>query len=104
MKDTQRLYQNGLILHLARENQDFNIKNKYVYSLTNLAYLINKQFYTSIFGKLGRVRKFSAVRYFTLPQCGAVRYKVLVMAPTERRNPYRAAQVSGVSPLCCVKK
>ena len=26
VKDTQRLYQNGLILHLVRENQDFHIK------------------------------------------------------------------------------
>ena len=34
----------------------------------------------SIFGNFSRVRKSSAVRYFTLPQCGAVRYKVLVMA------------------------
>ena len=31
VKDTQRLYQNGLILHLVRENQDFNIKiNMYI--------------------------------------------------------------------------
>ena len=31
VKDTQRLYRNGLILHLVRENQDFHIKiNVYV--------------------------------------------------------------------------
>ena len=31
VKDTQRLYQNGLILHLVRENQDFDIKiNMYI--------------------------------------------------------------------------
>ena len=32
----------------------------------------------------GRVRKSAAMRYFTLLQCGAVRYKVLVMAVTGR--------------------
>ena len=31
VKDTKRLYQNGLILHLERENQDFDIKiNMYI--------------------------------------------------------------------------
>ena len=31
VKDTQRLYQNGLILYLVSENQDFNIKiNMYI--------------------------------------------------------------------------
>ena len=62
-----------MILHLVRENQDFHIKNKCVFTLHNLAFLINKQLHTSInLRKGGRVRKSSAVRYFTLPQCGAV--------------------------------
>ena len=34
-------------------------------------------------GKFGMVRKSSAMRYFVLPRCGAMRYKVLVMAHIE---------------------
>ena len=34
----------------------------------------------STFRKFDRVWKSSAVRYFVLPQCGAVQYKVLAMA------------------------
>ena len=62
----------------SKRKSRFSYKNKYVYTLNNLAYIVNKQFYKSI--NLRKVRKSSAVRYFTLPQCGAVRYKVLVMA------------------------
>ena len=81
VKDTPRLYQNGVTLHLVREKSSFSYKNKCVYTLNNLAYVINKKYiHQSIFGKFGKIRKSSAVRYFTLPQCGAVRYKVLVTA------------------------
>ena len=74
-KPCEKLYQNGLILHLLRQNQDFHFKNECVYTLTNLAYLINKQFHTSI--NLRKVRKSSeisggAVLYFTPVRCGAV--------------------------------
>ena len=31
VKDTQRLYQNELILHLVKENQDFYIKINVIY-------------------------------------------------------------------------
>ena len=48
LKDTQILHQNGLILRLVGQNSRSSYKNKYVYTLNNLASLINKQFYKSL--------------------------------------------------------
>ena len=61
VKDNQRLYENGLILHLVRENLARE-KSRFSYKYKS------------------SVRRYSAVQYFILPQCSAVRYKVLVMA------------------------
>ena len=45
---------------------------------TDCSYILWKKIKVS--GKFGRARKSQTVRYFIVPQCGAVWYKVLVMA------------------------